>query len=410
MAQRAVLILVDGLPADHVAAGLARLPALAALAARGTLIQRVTPAVPSLSFPGRAEMLTGRPPSENGVWGNTLLDGDIFRNARSSDVAVPSLARAVRDAGGTVTSLGFGLVREDDTDLKAEPWWQHLSPEEVANTKGPAPTPVVITRDPHGHLADVLRSAPFTLGARANTHGMVQPQMIGMAADSAMLDAAGAILCGDDPPRLLLTEIATPDAALHYHGIGSAAADLVIAFADMLVGRLVARLEEAGLLRDTLLVVSSDHGHSPITTALYPEAILPGHLWSSEGGALHVADADDAAHDALSRQGITPLPGDHLPPAIRRRVTTFVAPPRAAFERRPGATDPSGPPVVVATHGNAPGTPGDDAIAVLAGGNVPRGVIPRGSLRDLAPAILDALGVPPLPGTAPTLLREDILA
>ncbi|HEY4250076.1 MAG TPA: alkaline phosphatase family protein [Roseomonas sp.] len=405
MAERAVLILIDGLPADYVARHAARLPALSALAARGTHVARVMPAVPSLSYPGRAEMLTGLPPAANGVWGNTILDGEGFVRADPRHLAAPSIAHAVRQAGGSVASIGFGMVRLEDTDLKAEPWWRHLDAEEAANTKGPAPTPIHITRDPAGRLAGVLGSGPFTLGARANAHGMVQPQMIGLAADTAMIDAAAALLCGEDPPRLLLTEIATPDAALHYHGIGSAAADVVIAVADMLIGRLTARLEAAGRLHDTLLVVASDHGHSPIATALYAEAILGDGLWSSEGGAIHLADATDADRDALRAHGITALPGTHLPEALRGRVTTFVAPEGHAFERRAGADAPSGPPIVVATHGNAPGTPGDDCVAFIAGGGAERRVLPRGSLRDLAPTILDALGLPALPGTGPSLLR-----
>jgi predicted AlkP superfamily pyrophosphatase or phosphodiesterase len=162
----------------------------------------------------------------------------------------------------------------------------------------------------------------------------------------------------------------------------------------MLVARLVGRLRAAGRLNDTLLVVASDHGHSPITTALYPEAVLGPGLWSAEGGALHVADVTGPQRDRLGGHGIRPLDGSHLPPGLRDRVTTFVAPAGAAFERISGATTPSGPPVVVATHGNAPGTPGDVCVAFLAGGGAARGTRPHGSLRDLAPAIREAVGLP----------------
>lgn len=406
MAARAIYLLIDGLPADHVAAAPGRLPNLAALGARGLVLERVTPAQPSVSRPGRAEMLTGRGPAANGVWGNAIWDGTEFRKAGHEDIAVPTLARAVKQAGGGVASIGFGMVDPADTDLMSEPWWQHLDASEPANTKGPAPMPIRVTKDRDGRLAAALRDPPFTRGARANAHGQVQPQMVGLACDMAQIDAAAELLCGENPPQLVLTEIATPDAALHYHGIGSAAADFVIAAADMLVGRLVQRLAEAGRLEDTLLVVSSDHGHAPIATALYPDAILPGVTWSPEGGALHVLRPDAAVRAALAAHGIRPLDDSHLPPALRGEVVTFVAPEGQAFERREAANVASGAPIVVATHGNAPGTPGDDAVAFLAGGALPRGVVPRASLRDLAPVILHALGLPPLPGTEPSLIRE----
>ncbi|NKC32468.1 alkaline phosphatase family protein [Falsiroseomonas selenitidurans] len=410
MAERAILLLIDGLPADVFAAEAARLRNLSALAARGLHLARVTPAQPSVSFPGRAEMLTGRGPAENGVWGNAIHDGTRFRKAMADDIRVPTLARAVRDAGGTVASIGFGLVDPADADWHSDPWWQHLDAADPANTKGPAAAPLHIRRDADGLLAAALRRGAFTFGPGATPHGLVQPQMLGFACDMAQIDAAAALLCGEAPPRLVLTEIATPDAALHYHGLGSAAADLAIALADMLVGRLVQHLEAAGRLHDTLIVVSSDHGHAPIDTALYPEAILPGKIWASEGGALHVLAATARDVATLAALGITPLPDTHLPEAQRGRITTFVAPAGQAFERRTDVATPTGAPIVVATHGNAPGTPGDDAVAFLAGGGMPRGLVPRASLRDLAPAILHLLGLPALAGTRPNLIRERIPA
>lgn len=410
MAERAILLLIDGLPADVFAEQASRLPHLSALAARGTHLERVTPAQPSLSYPGRGEMLTGRPPADNGVWGNSIYDGTRFRTAEPGDIAVPTLAAAVRAAGGEVASVGFALVDHADTDMASDAWWQHLDEQEPANTKGPSPMPLRLRHDPAGRLEAALRRMPYTFGPRATLHGAVQPQMVGFACDMAQVDAAADLLCSAAPPRLVLTEIATPDSALHYHGLDSAAADLSIAMADMLVGRLVHRLERAGRLHDTLIVVSSDHGHSPIGTALYPGAILPGRIWASEGGALHVLEPTGADHDGLAVHGIRPTDGTHLPAAMQGRVTTFVAPEGQAFERRADVTTPSGAPIVVATHGNAPGSPGDDAVAFLAGGGMPRGVIPRASLRNLAPAILHLLGLPPLPGTEPALLPRRVFA
>jgi len=410
MAERAILLLIDGLPADVFAAEAARLPHLSALADRGTHLARVTPAQPSVSYPGRGEMLTGRPPAANGVWGNAIFDGTAFRTSRPSDIAVPTLASAVRASGGAVASVGFAMVDPDDTDMASDAWWQHLDANDPANTKGPSPVPLKLRHDPAGRLAAALRRAPYTLGPRTTNHGAVQPQMVGFACDMAQVDAAAELLCGDAPPRLVLTEIATPDAALHYHGLGSAAADLSVVMADMLVGRLVRRLEQAGRLEDTLIVVSSDHGHSPISTALYPGMILPDGLWACEGGALHVLEPSAADHDALAAHGIRPIDDTHLPAAMRGRITTFVAPKGQAFERVTDIAGPSGAPIVVATHGNAPGTPGDDAVAFLAGGGMPQGVVPRASLRDLAPAILHLLGLPALPGTEPVLLERRVFA
>jgi hypothetical protein len=91
----------------------------------------------------------------------------------------------------------------------------------------------------------------------------------------------------------------------------------------------------------------------------------------------------------------------------RPAITVAVQDEGQAFERRADVTMPSGAPIVVATHGNAPG---DDAVAFLAGGGMPQSLAPRASLRDLAPAILHLLGLPPLPGTEPTLLPRRVFA
>jgi predicted AlkP superfamily pyrophosphatase or phosphodiesterase len=399
---RAVLILIDGLPADHFAAHRGTLRALDSLARRGALVERFVPPVPSTSMPGRATLLTGTEPLAHGVYGNAVLNDDAFRDAQPGDIAVPTLAGLATLAGRRVVSLGFGMVDPADTAAAIAPWWKHKPLPGESNAKDPAGGR--LRHDPHLLLAGIAEPGAFSFGQGHGDHGTVHPQMHGIASDAWMMQAAGDLLCGDTPPDLLLAEISSPDAVLHYHGLGSGAVGFIALAADLLLGRLVERLAAAGRLDDTLIAAFSDHGHSPVSRAIYPAALLPDAVWASEGGTLHVRaeGAPLGVPDRLAGAGLRLATEADMPAAARGRILRFLAPEGAAFERIPG-DGTEGAPRVVATHGHRPGTPGDDGVCVLAGPGVrAASVVPRAAMAALAPTIAAILGLPH-PGMAAPL-------
>lgn len=410
----AILVLIDGLSADYFASHRARLPYLSELSDTGLWVQRMRPAVPGTSRPGRAVMLTGTSTAQNGVYGNSVLDGSAFRPASAADVQGPTIAGLALAARLRVASIGFGMVRAEETSALVDPWWEHVALKGQTNIKIPrtrSASVAPIHRDDDGGLQAALSGPPLSLGVQETPDAALHPHMFGMASDQLMLEVAGNLACGDDPPDLILTEFSVTDTIQHYHGFESGATHWAYSTADMAVGLLLRRLDQAGRRDDTLVIVTSDHGHAPVRTAIYPDALVGHDSWSSEGATLHVRTRDETDRDALTARladlGIEPLDGLHLPERVRDLVVSFVAPSGSAFGRRRTADTPSGAetgtPVVISTHGLHPENPADHGVAFLAGCGA-SGSIKTSDLRHIAPTIARALGLDPTIFPASSLL------
>lgn len=399
--RKVILILVDGLGADYFEMHRAGLPYLDGLARRGLQVGRLASVVPATSLPGRASMLAGCAADRHGIYGNQILDGDRFRGAEAPDLQAPSLARLATEAGLRVASVGFGLVAPEDTETFVSPWWSHDILNRRSNSKLPVGTSLGILpgRDPTGAARAVLGGRSLSAGAEI-AEAQLHPQMVGMAADHSLLALAATLACGEDPPDLILAEIAVTDVLLHYHGYDSGAALWGFATADMMIGQLLHRLTVAGRAGDYLVAVASDHGHAPIERAFYADALLPDVLSAKEGGSLHVVHGSERERRAIERRlaelDIRPLPGEHLPESVRERIVTFTAPPGHGFEDRPDDVAPgtlSGSPTIVSTHGLRPGSAEDDRVCILAGAGVAAGRIERAPAESLAPTLAAALGL-----------------
>lgn len=401
--KRVIFVLIDALGANYFAAQHSRLPYLSALADRGLFAERVKPATPGTSRPGRATILTGVDTAAHGVYGNAILDDERFRPATENDLRAPTIAQIAVAAGLDVVGLGFGLLPPAHTNAQIDPWWEHLEYKGLSNIKipgkGGGPNIAPVRHDPDDRLSRFLE-APLSLGSSQIPDGTLHPHMIGLANDQLMLQLAGDLACSDDPPDLILTEFSSTDVIQHFHGFDSAATNWVYQTADMAVGLLMHRLALTGRLDDYVVVIASDHGQAAIHTAIYPEALMPHDRWTSEGASLHVSMTGSAEsrsiHHRLAELGVMPIEGSHLPEAVRANgLITFVAPDGHAFERRPlhapsGAT--TGRPTIVSTHGLGPGHPGDDAIAIVTGTGI-RERVGEGDLRQVAPTIARTLGL-----------------
>ncbi|WFU51744.1 alkaline phosphatase family protein [Sinorhizobium terangae] len=394
-----ILILIDALGAEYFARNRHRLPYLSKLADSGLFIERIKPAVPGTSRPGRATILTGQDTSINGVYGNSILLNDEFTPVSGLNIKATTVAEIGQASGLDVAGLGFGLLRPDHTACHIDPWWEHVALKsniKIPNSRS-SKTMAPIRRDPDGRLAGVLDGPAISYGPQESPNGILHSQMIGMASDQLMLQAAGDLACSDTPPDIIITEFSVTDTIQHYHGFESAATTWAYQAADMAVGLLLYRLELAKRLDDYVIMITSDHGQGPVHTAIYPGFLLPNHRWNSEGASLHVAteDEDDRArvNERLSQFGVAALDGKHLPEeALARGIVTYAAPDGFAFESPNDISAPVGEPTIVSTHGLRPGNAHDDGMAIIIGGDA-TGKIDRADLRIFAPTIAALAGL-----------------
>ena len=410
-----IVIMFDGVSADHLARHPARTPHLAALARRGLLVERVAADVPATSLPGRTSILTGVAGDVHGIYGNTIWDGERFRYANPDDVRVATLPRLAQDAGLDAAVIGYGMVRPEDASLFHHAWWAN---EMLQRARDEAPIPAdegwlrtSRHRDPSGRLGALAAGGLPTGVPDAYAGDRWHYFLSELAGDQTMLQWTAGLATGDAPPDLLLTEILTPDSVMHMTGHESPFSHWSITFADSLLGDLVSALERAGRLEETTIVVTSDHGHGPVERALHPQEILPGRPLSSEGAVLYVVV--DGAADAgrvearLAEHGVRRIRGDaHLPADRQGVLATFVAPPGAAFEGRPADAEPgtvAGPARYRSSHGFAPGHVSDERIFVAAGPGITPAVRARAASEDVAATLASLIGVG-LDGSGSSLL------
>jgi predicted AlkP superfamily pyrophosphatase or phosphodiesterase len=397
--RRLILVLVDGMSADYYENHKDTLPNMRALVDRGTQVRRLRSTVPATSMPGRATMLTGVGAEVHGVIGNHVLAGDTFRIATPDDLAASTLADWASAAGRDVAAVGFAMLRPSSTSLFHPPWWVRGFMDGSRFEKIPAERSAAYAsdiKDPHGRLPP-----PMTLGPVMEKEGLLR----GLAWDSWMMRATASLMTSADAPDLALAEIAMTDSVQHQFGYASAEAHWSLSHADELIGGLMRTLDDAGRLDDTVIAVVSDHGHANMRTALYPDRILPGMVWESEGATLHVlldsANRDDVT-ERLAAHGAVAIASDHVPVPHRNRVATYAGAEGCSFEASPPGAAPdamSGKPKYVSTHGLMPGSPADDRFCVIAGPGIAQRAVDAAGANQLAATLAAVLDVNAPQGT-----------
>ncbi|UTW13661.1 alkaline phosphatase family protein [Marinobacterium rhizophilum] len=410
-----IMIMVDGISADHFSRKRHLLPNLDRMARLGVQVDGVTPEVCGTSCPGRTSIIAGVSPAEHGVYGNHILDGDRFRWANPYDVQVETLPALAKQQGLDVACLGYGMVRPEDCTLYQGPWWVD---ELLMRGKDQEPTPADQDwlrasglHDPDGRISALFESAAAEPAVQPN-HTPEHKLQMGMLADHQLLDLAAALAASDRAPDLMLLEIAITDYFLHKYGPDHPLTDWSLRCADAQIGTLMTRLEQAGVLERYNFAILSDHGHAPMPDALYVDRLLGDEvLWSSEGGVLLVrpTSPEQARYvtEKLSAEGIQPWSNDHLPAERREQLLTFVVPEGSAMSFEASRADTRGiygPSKYQSNHGMRPGSRADERFCIFYGNRVPQQLIAHGKTIQVAPTLAAILNVV-TPWQAPPLFQ-----
>ncbi len=414
-----MLLMIDGVAADHYIQDKGRFPHFAALEARGYRVERLHAEVLGTSLPGRTSILTGATADVSGVYGNKIWDGNDFRYANPDDVRLPTLAAKAKAAGLIVAVVGMGMIRPEDADLLISPWWISGLIQRARDAQ-PVPAGDSWLRVAQNPPGDFFKRVCAEAGLpdhmpHIDPNDASQQAMYGILADMQMFDWVGALAAHPESPDLILSEFLLPDILQHNIGYRSDLAQWSVVQADAALGRIMQRLENAGVLDQWNIVVLSDHGHSPIERALQPQVIIPDVRVQPEGGSLLVAPRDAAelaqVTEKLAAYGCEPYTNTCVPVDHRDQLAVFVAPERTSFENdNADATEPILPPKAVSTHGIRPGWPGDDRFALFAGPDVPRGSSAAADAVQVAPTLALILGLSLEGYAAPPVFQGEVAA
>ncbi|PFG41517.1 putative AlkP superfamily pyrophosphatase or phosphodiesterase [Isoptericola jiangsuensis] len=396
-ADHVVLVALDGFGAAYldVAADLPT-PHLDALAARGSLTTG-RGVLPSVTNPSWASVATG-------AWPERHLNTAYFfdpvagsAQGQQRDLAVPTIAEAVRDAGMAVASVQWPIVQDHGTRFG--------DPDALYTQPGGG-----CTRRFDDAVA-VLRGRPVRSGGRTVTV--------------------------PGPPRFLAVYSDVLDGLGHAGGPGHPRIPAALREIDAQLGRLVSTTEEIGTADRTAFVLLGDHGMTAFTrgfgrvlrrrlarAGLRAEILRPGGRPEPRtdvavvvGGvaSLHLLGAARHRSDAVAtiRRAVASLPQvqavwDRHEQAEHRmspRLGELVVEPRPGWS--PGGAAPAflrHPPR--GRHGT---TAELDVAFLLAGSGVRPGAPPAAPRHvDVAPTIAALLGVAPPSGTQGRVLAESL--
>jgi predicted AlkP superfamily pyrophosphatase or phosphodiesterase len=402
MSNKLIVMMVDGVAAEHYAADRGRFPHFQALEARGFRVEHLHAEVLGTSLPGRTSMLTGATADVSGVYGNKIWDGEAFRYANPDDVRVPTLPARARAAGLRAAVIGFGMVRPEDADLMIAPWWVGTFVQRARDARpvpAEAPWLRVAMCQPDAAMIERFRQAGVPTALPAVDVSTDQGKtFFGILSDQVIADWVSVLAASPDAPDLILFEFLMTDTIQHYTGYKSELSQWITGQADAALGKIVQRLRAAGVLDSWNIAVMSDHGHSAVEKALHPGVIIPGVRVQCEGGSLLVAPRNAAELDEVTAKlaafGVEPYPNRCIPPDFREQIAVFVAPPGYSFEdEMADATEPIVAPKAISTHGLRPGLPGDDRFALFAGPRVPAGRTHQADAVQVAPTLAAILGL-----------------
>lgn len=407
-----IVVSVDGLSPDAYLRpdelGLA-VPALRVMKEDGVWSRGARTVYPAITFPAHTTMVTGREPAQHGVHANVAFDGHTSPSGTrlyAEDIRVPAIWEATFQARLRTALLNWPVTIGADADLLFPEVWPPVRPADPKLERA-LTTP--------GLLSRAERRYPGTRRALESIEGR----------DGALVDLAVTVILEDQPSLLLLHLLGVDDAA-HAAGPWSIRAKAAVERADAGIARLVQACRDAGIWKNTVLAVVSDHGFAAVEMRSRPGVRLreaglvrlgaDGSIvsWDAalmgSGGQLYVYLRDPA--DAKLRQRVAAV----LAELAADPDATGVARVRTASDIRGEGGDPDaafsleaaegfafamgylGPLVEPSGHrghhGFDPDLPAMNASMLFYGPPISKAEIRDARLIDLAPTIARWLDVP----------------
>ena len=274
-----VLVTIDGFPAYLWQDRTLPIPTLRKLAAEGVAADAMTVSNPSITWPCHTTLVTGVTPQKHGV----LFNGLLVRQSpgqppklepwvdKSRLVRVPTIYDVAHAAGLTTAESDWVAVTRPGTinwSFGELPDVQSAVVREMIAAGIVTADDIAAMQPGSGRNKTVWRDDMWT---KAAIHMFKQHR-----------------------PNLLLYHTLNTDSIHHRYGPGTDPSYTALAFADRLLGDLVAAVEQSGLRDQTTFIITTDHGFRKVTHFAYPNVVL------KQAGLLKTAGPNVAHCDAYA--------------------------------------------------------------------------------------------------------------
>lgn len=317
-ADHLVLVSIDAMRPEYYLDRAWPAPAIQQLLREGAHARAVRSVFPSSSYPGHTTLATGALPARHGVLHNRIFDpetgGSGGWHVDAGTIRVPTLWDAVREAGGTVASVGWPLTAGSAIDWNVPDVWPGGGEERAIEAIRAATRPA-------GLWEEIEREATGRL--RAETFGNAR------ITSADRLGDAGAWLFERHRPTLLLLRAQPTTQVMQEPGWWTDPRKRrALAACDRAVGQVLETVERLDLRDRTAFVVAGDHGMMPIHTQIRPNVWLaeaglrPGEAgdgpwratFHAQAGAAFLRVREGAGEGAAAARRVL----DGLPPGARR--------------------------------------------------------------------------------------------
>jgi len=267
--RHAVVISIDGVPADYLWNEEVPLPTTRNLAKEGVWAEAMVPSTPTKTWTNHTTLATGVHPATHRMFTNGLFTevegrrvverNDLDRDQLST---YPTVYDRAYEAGLRTAGVNWPVTRNAETlhdnFPDAPKKWAHTTPQ--------------------------LRAELIDQGLLADSANVDYPFASPTHADHTWTSAATHLI-ESRTPDLLLFHLLNVDTMHHRHEAFSWPGYTAMAYADAQVQRILEALTEAGIRDQTAIFVVSDHGFMSVDTMVRPNVLL------REEGLLE-ADAD----------------------------------------------------------------------------------------------------------------------
>lgn len=249
---RQLMIVVDGLRPDYVTEEL--MPNLFHWSKEGIVFKNHHAVFPTVTRVNASSFSTGCYPWKHGILGNTVYFPKVDKAAGLSTSSIDNLRRIEEsEEGGLLTAPTVGEI------LQAN------GKKMVAVSSGSAGSCYLLN---HKISGGAMFHTEFTLPEELHTSVIEKlgpPPEEGYPNEGPLVRAVDTyldIVLSDFQPDVTYLWMTEPDHTAHKHGMGAPETNRALALVDREFGRILSGLEEKGLLDQTNLFVTSDHGFS----------------------------------------------------------------------------------------------------------------------------------------------------
>lgn len=251
-----VLISVDGFrPEFYLDESYTTLdiPNLKKLKEQGTYARVAESVFPSMSYPAHTSMVTGVPPGKHGVLANTkFMPGSKYVEAYwyASDIEVKTIWDAAEEKDLRTAIFGWPATVGAKVD--------HLIPEIWASRSG-ITTLELIRKHSRGPVLEIMEKRDATLTGKLMKSAREKDWFFTECACESIIAFK---------PHLLLVHFSELDKMQHRYGRDSEEVGLALVRIDVLIGRIVEALEDAGIVQTSTIIVVGDHGMMDVHTRI----------------------------------------------------------------------------------------------------------------------------------------------